>query len=362
MTATLSVIVPVLNEAKNISILVEKLDAALAGLEWEVVFVDDDSSDGSRDTLIDLSRCNRRVRFLSRVGRQGLSSAVIEGAMSCASDHIAVMDGDLQHDEKVLPKMRRVLVDEGADVVVGSRFLERSELGTFSQTRERISRVGNWLSGTVIKTQLSDPLSGFFMARREVFESVVRNLAGTGFKILLDILASSKRPLKVVELPFTFGTRLHGESKVDSLVTLEFGMMLLNKWFGGWIPIRFMLFSLVGGLGVISHLIILAGLYRVVETEFIYAQAAATLITMAINFVLNNLFTYRDKRLTGLSFFMGLASFYLVCSIGALANFQFAEFLYQQQLHWALAGFSGAMVGAVWNYAMSSVFTWRKTR
>ena len=358
MKPTLSVIVPVLNEAENIPILVERLAAALNDVEWEVVFVDDDSHDGSRNALIELSKHTTRVRFLTRIGRQGLSTAVIDGAMSCASEFIAVMDGDLQHDEKILPSMLQVLVDDAADVAVGSRFLQDSTLGNFSEARERISRIGNWLSKTVVKTELTDPLSGFFMLRRSLFENVARDLSGTGFKILLDVLSSVKHPLRITELPFKFGNRVHGESKIDSLVTLEFAFMLMDKWFGGLIPMRFLLFTAVGGLGVGIHLVILGVVYKVLDSEFLFAQVAATLITMAINFMLNNIFTYRDRRLEGLAFLRGLLSFYVVCSIGAIANFQFAEFLFEHKFHWIVAGFSGAMVGAVWNYAMTSVFTW----
>lgn len=359
---SLSIIVPVLNEAGNIPILVEKLTAALRDVDWEVVFVDDDSSDGSRQSLIELSKQNPHVRFFTRIGRQGLSSAVIDGAMSCASEYIAVMDGDLQHDEKILPAMLKLLTDNQADVVVGSRFLEQSGLGDFSQTRERMSRLGNWLSRTVMNASLTDPLSGFFMLRRSLFEEVARDLSGTGFKILLDLLSSAKHPLRITELPFQFGTRVHGESKVDSLVTLEFALMLFDKWFGGLIPMRFLLFTAVGGLGVGIHLVILAFLYKFIAISFIFAQITATLITMAVNYTLNNIFTYRDRRLSGIQFITGLLSFYVVCSIGALANFQFAEFLFENNIHWAVAGFSGAVVGAVWNFAMTSVFTWSKKK
>lgn len=360
MKRDLSIIVPVLNEAANIPILIDRISAALSDLEWEVVFVDDDSSDASRNVLIDLSQINDRVRFITRIGRQGLSTAVIEGALTSHADCIAVMDGDLQHDETLLPEMFKSLRENDADIVVGSRFLESSSLGEFSAQRERMSRIGNWLSNTVIKTQLTDPLSGFFMISRKRFESVVRELSGTGFKILLDVLSSSNTPMRVKELPFKFGTRIHGESKIDSLVALEFGMMLLDKWFGRWIPPRFFLFTAVGGLGVGIHVAILGLLFKLLDIDFYIAQVVATLVTMAINFSLNNILTYRDRRLHGLGFIKGLLSFYVVCSIGALANFQFAEFLFNKQAHWILAGLGGAVIGAVWNYAMTSIFTWKK--
>ena len=364
MAETLSIIVPVLNEAKNLPILVNRLSACLnpTSMDWEVIFVDDDSRDNSREILIDLANKYDKVRFISRIGRQGLSSAAIEGILSSSARHFAVMDGDLQHDERLLPKMLDVLQKDDTDVVVGSRFAEGASLGEFSSKREKISNLGNWLARTTIKTELKDPLSGFFMIKRESFEPTVYNLSGTGFKILVDILASSPRPLKVKELGFSFGKRLHGESKIDSLVAVEFLTLLAEKWIGHLVPVRFLFFAAVGGLGVFIHLAILTLLFKVLAWPFYSAQAAATLLTMAINFSLNNVLTYRDRRLSGTGFVKGLITFYLVCSIGALANFQFAEFLFREGVHWIFAGMAGAIVGAVWNYAMSSTFTWAKKK
>lgn len=364
MAEELSIIVPVLNEAKNLSILVDRLSDALDKdqIDWEVIFVDDDSQDKRRSTLLQLANKNPRVRFLSRIGRQGLSSAAIEGMLSSSAQHLAVMDGDLQHDEALLPKMLAELNREDLDIVVGSRFAEGASLGEFSSRREKVSNLGNWLARLTIKTELKDPLSGFFMVKRQSFEPTVYNLSGTGFKILVDILASSPRPLKVKELGFTFGKRIHGESKIDSLVAIEFLTLLAEKWIGHLVPVRFLFFAAVGGLGVFIHLAILTLLFKTLAWPFYTAQAVATLLTMAINFSLNNVLTYRDRRLSGAGYIKGLLSFYLVCSVGALANFQFAEFLFNESIHWILAGLAGAIVGAVWNYAMTSTFTWAKKK
>ena len=359
MTTSLSVIVPVLNEAGNIPTVVERLRQSLRDIDWEVIFVDDDSRDASRELLVALAREDPRVRVITRIGRRGLSSAVIEGALSSSARYLAVMDGDLQHDDKLLREMLDLLERDQADVVVGSRFLEGARREqAFGAGRERMSRLGIRLSRHVIKTTLTDPLSGFFMLKRSVFDGVVRELSGMGFKILLDILSASKTPPRVRELPFRFGSRLHGESKIDSLAVLEFGLVLAHRWFGRYVPVRFLLFATVGGLGVGVHVAILGLLYKGMEVDFYFSQATAALLTMAFNFTLNNVFTYRDRRLGGLLFFRGMLLFYLVCSVGALTNFQLAEFLFRNGLHWVLAGVSGALVGAVWNYAMNSIFTW----
>ncbi len=362
MTRSLSIIVPVLNEAENIPVLVERLHRSLRDVDWEVIFVDDNSRDNTRKTLIEIAQADSQVRFLTRIGRQGLSTAVIEGALSSSAHCIAVMDGDLQHDETLLGDMLDLLVRDKADIVVGSRFLGGASAGALGAGRERMSRLGNRLSRRVIKTGLTDPLSGFFMLKRGVFDGIAGELSGTGFKVLLDILSTAGSRLRVTELPFKFSSRLHGESKIDSLVTLEFFLLLADKWFGRYIPARFLLFTTVGGLGMGVHIIILGLLYKILEVDFYFSQVAATLSAMAFNFTLNNVFTYRDRKLRGLAFFKGLLSFYVICSIGALANFQFAEFLFQNELHWILAGISGAVVGAVWNYAVSSIFTWGRPK
>ena len=360
MTVELSIIIPVLNERDNLVPMVERLSAALSDIKWEVIFVDDASRDGSREELIQLSQSNTRVRFLTRIGRQGLSSAAIEGLLSSSASCLAVMDGDLQHDETLLPVMMSKLRDEGYDLAMGSRFAEGAEVGEFSSLRQKMSNLGNRFAQRVIKADLTDPLSGFFMIRRDVFEENAHRLSGTGFKILIDILASSPHPLKVAELPFVFGQRQHGESKLDSLVIVEFLTLLIDKWLGHLIPVRFLFFTAVGSFGVIIHLLLLTSFYKFAAVSFYLAQAVATLITMAVNYSLNNLLTYRDRRLEGHAFFIGLISFYLVCSIGALANFQFADFLYRGQVHWIVAGVAGAVIGAVWNFAMTATFTWAK--
>jgi len=119
----LSVVVPTFNEARNVSEIVRRLEQALAGIDWEVVFVDDDSTDGTTAMLREAARSSARVRVLHRIGRRGLSTAVVEGIMSVSSPYVAVMDGDLQHDESRLAPMLEQLKASGRDIVVGSRYM-----------------------------------------------------------------------------------------------------------------------------------------------------------------------------------------------------------------------------------------------
>lgn len=358
MSVELGLVIPTLNEAGNIRPLIERLDAVLRNVSWEAIFVDDDSTNGTVDILDQLVVERSNVRFVRRIGRRGLSSACVEGMLATNAPFLAVMDADLQHDETLLPKMLEALKARDLDIVVGSRYVRGGGIGDFPQSRERISRLGTKISRLVVKAPLSDPLSGFFMLRRELLDEVVHSLSLQGFKILMDIFASANRPLKFEEFPFVFQQRISGSSKLDTLVSLEFAILIGEKLFGRFIPVRFVMFILVGLSGVAVHLLALAVFFRVLDVRFYYAQAAATIIAMTTNFYFNNEFTYRDQRLRGLKIIRGLLSFYAICAIGALANFQIAEFLYDLTVPWLLAGFLGAIVGSVWNYGVSSTFTW----
>ena len=354
----LAVIIPTLNERDNVPLVVERLNRVLAGIAWEAIFVDDDSPDGTADAVRALGRRQANIRCLQRLGRRGLASACIEGILASAAPYAAVMDGDLQHDESLLPAMLAKIKSERLDVVVASRYVEAGSLGEWQRSRVMISNLAGRLGRLVIKAELTDPMSGFFVIKRDAFNAALRGLSGQGFKILLDLFASSPRPLAFAELPLNFRQRLHGESKLDAMVAWEYLVLLLEKLVGPAVPVRFLLFSIIGALGVGTHLLTLWFATHVLFTGFALAQSAATLVAMTGNFLLNNLFTYRDRRLRGRRLLTGLISFYAVCGAGAAANVGIASHLVVDHHSWWLAGLAGAAVSVVWNYAMSSIFTW----
>jgi dolichol-phosphate mannosyltransferase len=356
----LTVIAPTFNERDNVGPLVEKLAAALEGIRWEVIFVDDDSPDGTADRVREIARADSRVRCLQRLGRRGLTSACAEAVLASSSPYVAIIDADLQHDEALLPRMLRVLRKGGADIVIGSRYTERKLSEGFSRARQTMSFIATRLAQLILRANLSDPVSGFFMAKREVFEGSIPNLSGIGNKILVDVFASSKRPLQFKELPYQFKARLHGESKLDTLTVWEYLVLLADKMFGRFIPIRFLLFSLVGATGVAVHLATLKTVLTATALSFAFAQGFATLIAAISNFFLNNWLTYRDRRLHGWGALTGLISFLLVCSIGAVVNVAFADRVFQVTRIWWLAGIAGAAVSAILNYSATALFTWRK--
>jgi dolichol-phosphate mannosyltransferase len=359
-TAELTVVVPTFNERDNVLEVVQRLDSCLRGYAWEVLFVDDDSPDGTADRIREMARQDRRIRCIQRIGRRGLSSACTEGMMASSAPYLAVMDADCQHDETALPRMVELLKAGDADIVVGSRYVDGGGIGDWNASRAKMSRFATHLSRLVIKQELSDPMSGFFAFRGDVLNPAVRNLSNLGFKILLDLLASSPRPLRLKEVPYEFRNRHTGESKLDSQAMWDYLMLLLDKLVGHIVPVRFIAFGLVGAVGVVLHFAVLTTLFRWMGLTFAVSQASATIAAMISNFALNNALTFRDMRLKGWRWARGLALFVLVCSIGALANVGIASYLFTQNRMWVLAALAGIVVGAVWNYAMSTMYTWRK--
>jgi dolichol-phosphate mannosyltransferase len=360
VSAELSIVVPCYKERPNVRPMVERVAAALPGVAWEIIFVDDNSPDGTADEARAIARINPQVRCIRRIGRRGLSSAVIEGALSSSADFVAVMDGDLQHDQTVLPAMLEQLRGGSADIVIGSRHvLGGSSDGLSSAMRHRISNAGISVAQYFLPMRITDPMSGFFMMPRGRFEAIAPRLSGQGFKILLDLILSAPERLRVLEIPCQFHRREAGESKLDALVMIQFASLLLDKGLHGYVPMRFVAFALVGALGMIVNLLAV-WLGQDIGLTFVAAEIIATIIAMLFNFQLNNRLTYRTHRLRGPKLIRGLILFMAVCGLGAIANVGIATALFSSTAHNGFAAAAiGAAVGVVWNYAVSSTLVWR---
>jgi dolichol-phosphate mannosyltransferase len=356
----LSVIIPTFKERDNVVTLFRRLEKALFGIPFEAIYVDDNSPDGTWEVLRALSREDGRVRCIRRIGRRGLSGACIEGILASSAPCAAVIDADLQHDETQLPKMLALLEGGEFDLVIGSRYVEGGSAESFNRQRAGASALATEVAKRVLRVEIADPMSGFFMIRRDRFEALAPQLSTQGFKILLDVVATAHGDLRVKEIPYTFGSRLHGESKLDSMVALDFLGLVLAKLTGDVVSLRFLLFAMVGSLGLVVHFAALYAALQIFRMPFAEAQACGALLAMTSNFILNNFLTYRDQRLKGFAILRGLLLFYLVCSVGLLANVGVAFSVYDQQPIWWLAGAAGALMGVVWNYAMSGLFVWRK--
>lgn len=357
----LTVVVPCFNERENIRPLFELLHATLAGIEWEVIFVDDDSPDGTAEEVRALSSDHGNVGVIQRIGRRGLAGACIEGILASSAKFAAVMDADLQHDERKLVKMLELLVsDPQLDLVVGSRHVEGgSATGGLSAVRSLGSDVAIKLARKTLKIKVTDPMSGFFMVRRTSFNQIVTELQPQGFKILADMISASRGRWKIEEVGFEFRSRQFGESKMDTAVTMQYLGLVVSRLTGGVLPIRFVLFAAVGFTGIFVQLTSVMFALNVVSLPFYLAQSFGVFIAMTTNFALNNELTYRDRKLRGQAWFKGLVSFYAVCLLGSIANVAVAEWLNQMIESWVVASTAGAIFGALWNFTISSIYTWR---
>ena len=358
----LAIVIPTFEERDNVWPILDRLVAALTGIQYEVIFVDDDSRDGTANCVREIARTSPNVRVLQRIFRRGLGSACIEGMMATAAPYIAVMDADLQHDERILPEMFAKLKADCLDVVVATRNATGGSMGEFAWHRVLLSNLGHYLSKSILRTRISDPMSGFFVLTRDCLEEVIRSTSGIGFKILLDLVASARRPLRVGEIPYTFRERLHGSSKLDFPVCLEFLQLVLDKKIGNLVPVRFLIFGTVGAVGVLLASVLLCVLVLVFDLGFLRALAITTFVDMTGNFFLNNSMTYRDRSLKGRRILTGLATFYVACSLGAAINIHIAKSVSGLGLPWYIAGACGLAVGAVWNYGITSFTTWRRAR
>ncbi len=354
----LTVVIPTFCERDNVALIIERIDRALAGIRWEAIFVDDDSPDGTAAMVKTIGANDARIRCIRRIKRRGLAGACIEGMLASQAAYVAVMDADLQHDEYLLVKMLARLRANDADIAVGTRY-EAGGAVALSRARLSISRLATYLAMRLLDISVTDPMSGFFMIRRPLAEEIAPRLSTQGFKILMDVLASADSGVRVLELPYTFRSRQHGESKLDSKVALDFANLLLAKMTGDLIPPQFFAFLVVGAVGILVHLAVLNVILSFTGLEFIWAQAGATLVAATSNFFLNNVLTYRDQRLTGKRALLGLAIFIAICLVGAVSNIGIAVWLYNYDRNWWIAGLFGSIVSAVWNYAVSSTLVWR---
>jgi dolichol-phosphate mannosyltransferase len=353
----------VLNERDNVRPLVQRLREALDGIDWDVIFVDDDSPDGTAAEVRMVSQEDSRVRVVQRIGRNGLSSACIEGMMASSAPFVAVIDGDMQHDERILPEMLRRARAGDLDVVVGSRNVQGGGMGEFAKERVRLSNMGKLLSEKLLNCPTSDPMSGFFLVARPFLEEVVRNLSQVGFKILVDFFSSANRPVRFEEVGYTFRNREHGESKLDFSVNLDFLLLLADKRLHGMVPPRFLLYSLVGLSGVVVHTLVLAAILWVMPGDFAWGQSIATLVAIVWNFFLNNSVTYRDRKLkTPGAMLMGFLIYFAGCLVGFVSNLAISEMLVDRGVPPLGAGIVGMLISAVWNFAVATSLAWQVGR
>ncbi|MDC3107615.1 glycosyltransferase family 2 protein [Paracoccaceae bacterium] len=358
---SISIIIPTYNEKENISKILEKLEKVLKAIAYEIIFVDDNSPDGTSKEVKSFMEKSSKIRLIHRIGRRGLSGAVIEGIFAANSELVAVMDCDLQHDETKLSDMMALFSKNiSLDLVIGSRFTERGEIShkAFSKIREMGSKITTLLVKRLLSINSSDPLSGFFMVKKETFLRSADNLQTQGFKILADFLATSGRNIEIKEIGYKFTNRVAGESKMSFLTVLELIGLVFSQILQGRVSIRFILFCMVGLSGIFVQLLI-TGVSMFLINQFPTSQTLGIIAAMTSNYFLNNSITFKERRLKSFELIRGLFSFYLVCSLGAFANIAIASYVFGFSSNWLISSFVGAIFGAVWNFTLTSIFTWK---
>jgi dolichol-phosphate mannosyltransferase len=358
MSRLLSIVIPTFNEKDNIVPLIEQMRKALAGYDYETVFVDDNSSDGTAEAIESLAS-KYPVRVLVRKDERGLASAVVHGINNSDSEYVLVMDADLQHPPEVIPALIEK-AKSSVDVVIGSRYVEGGGCQDWGIIRRIISKGAMGLAHLFLPATrpVNDPMSGFFMFNRRVVEGV--ELKPAGYKILLEILMEGKIE-STAEVPFVFVNRSGGESKLNAKQQIEYLRHLYSLMKRTGELVRFFKFCLVGLSGVFVNQGILW-----ILTEFAglpYQASAVVSIEASIisNFVLNDFFTFPQRRAPGTKpFFNRLWKFNVVSLIGAAINYGILMLLTEvAHLHYLVSNLIGIIVATLWNYLVNTSWTWR---
>jgi len=367
-----TIVSPTYNEAESVPRLVHEVGTVLSGIEYELLIADDDSPDRTWAVAQELATQNPRIRVLRRTTDRGLSPAVIEGFLSSSSDYVGVIDADLQHDPAILPQMIAAL-DAGAEIAVGSRYVEGGGTGTWNAARRFQSWVATKLAQTFLGVELTDPMSGYFVLRRGDFNRIHKQLDSGGFKILLEIIARLA-PSRLEEVPYTFRERVAGQSKLSSRVVLQYlGQLWRLSSVSRYMSVRFVKFALVGASGTIINLCAFLSFARLLGLRDWRISALATLFANLTNYVLNNAWTFVDKGHRGWSLLRGYVTYLGFSLVGMSAStltFAALTRAYDIYLHplqpskesYILAlgfQFVAILVGTVFNYELNKRFTWR---
>jgi dolichol-phosphate mannosyltransferase len=360
----LSVILPTRNEAENLPEVIPRLERALADLPHEIIVVDDDSADRTWEVARRLAATHRQLSVIRRMSRRGLSSAVLEGFLAARGEVLAVADADGQHDFALLPDLYAA-VRAGANVAVGSRYVSGGSLGALDPRRRAMSRMATRLARLPRAVRVEDPLSGFFATDRTTFETSLPALNPRGFKILLDILLHLPPEAVVHELPFVFGARRHGRSKLSRRVQIEFLESVYDATVGRWVPLTLVKYCAVSACGHAVHRlteIAITWLFAVpaapASFDVSIAEAAAIQSAIAFNFALNNVWTFGHARLRGARATLGFLTFNAVCLLGLLAHYGVSDLLSIRGFPEAWAVGLGTVAGVGWNYAVNRAYTW----
>lgn len=345
----LSIIIPTYNERENVGQLIEMLIDSLKGLNFEIIVVDDNSPDGTGEFVEQLSKEIGNIRVIHRPGKLGLSSAILDGVNLAEGYAIGVIDADLQHPPQTLREMYAKIL-EGYDIVVASRYVEGGGVEGWSFIRRVISKGALFLAHLLLKRcrSVKDPLSGFFMFRKDVIEGV--KFEAKGYKILLEFLEKG-RYSRVIEVPYVFKSRKAGKSKMRLNEILNYVKLLMRLS-----EYRVLKFVTVGLSGVIVNLGSLWLLVTFYNFPELYSAILSIELSIINNFILNDFWTFKDRR-SG-NFFYRLIKFH-GSALGPLINYLVYALLLLFGVNYLVADAIGIVCGFVANYMFSEFIVWR---
>ena len=358
----ISIVIPIFNEIRNISEIINQLLKIEFSSEIEIIIVDDNSIAGTADKVREFVNNDKRIRLINKVGRSGFSSAIKEGCLCASGELVFVMDADGQYQTSCIRKALNFIERSKADIVVGSRFTIGSRVRGLCRIRERGSSLANSLARLSLcgyYNYLSDYLSGFFVFKRNVCLEFIQKVDVNGFKFFYELLAVSKGKLKVNEIPILFKERLNGFAKLDLPMVWDFFISLIHSFIRRIIPRRAVSFALVGSIGVFVQFFTIYFLMGILNLAFEKVLPVGVIVAASSNFIINNLLTFRINRLVGKSFFFGLFKFLLVSSLPIIANIVVTNLFYSQlSVNTFISQIGGILVVFIWNYAASSKVVW----
>jgi dolichol-phosphate mannosyltransferase len=377
-TPVVSVITPTFNEAENLPILVGRLHDALADIPHEIIVADDDSPDRTWEVAEGLAADDPRITVMRRFHDPGLSASVLDGMSVARGEVLAVIDADLQHDESILADMVEQVLDDRADVVVGSRSTAGGGYGEWSSSRRFVSWVATLIARLLLRVPVSDPMSGYFAVSRRAYEATAPQLNPRGFKILLEFIGRN-RDLRVSEVGYEFSNRVHGETKLNRSVIRSYLLGVAELRLGRQVNPTFLLYVLVGIVGLIVNStafwlaewigfpVVTTGLNDEIDpiaTSFLFSLQLSILVL----FVLNNEFTFWEQRFQGLRLLPAFVVYEAMSLLGA--GVHVAVFTFLQESGFLLSFFGGAtrvvhnllgaVVALIINWYLNTTYLWRR--
>ncbi|AXR61824.1 glycosyltransferase [Leptospira mayottensis] len=375
-----SLILPTYNEKENLILLLPKLIALFKSkkIDYEIIIVDDDSPDLTWKWFQNKEKEFPSVRLIRRIHEKGLSSAVLTGMASSQGEYLCVMDADLQHDENILPEM--IIKLSFSDIVIGSRRVENGNYGEMSSVRRLISYSATLLAKLLLPLPTTDPMSGFFAMRREVFETTKSKINPRGFKILLEFLGRTK-DLKVSEVGYSFRKRNHGETKLSSSVIKQYLIALFELRFGSFVSIEFIKYGITGFSGVFVNLggqylynnVLAINVVEQIQSAISLPSGAIVFgfeLSVLTNYFLNNIWTFSDRKNVGfLDNTIGFLKFNVISLLGFLIQFstwfflvKYFQIYYPDFLpYWLtyMGNIVGILLATATNYFLNRNFTWK---